>query len=34
MIVRDAYNPHGAASLDCFRGVASTTLIMHQDGAR
>lgn len=30
----DAYNPHGAARLDCFRGDASATLIVHQDGAR
>lgn len=30
----DAYNPHGAALLDCFRGDASAMLICHQDGAR
>lgn len=30
----DAYNPHGAALLDCFRGDASAMLICCQDGAR
>lgn len=30
----EAYNPHGAALLDCFRGDASAVLICHQDGAR
>lgn len=29
-----AYDPHGAALLDCFRGDASATLICHQDGGR
>ena len=30
----DAYSPHGAALLDCFRGEASAMLICHQDGVR
>lgn len=29
-----AYDPHGAALLDCFRGDTSATLICHRDGAR
>lgn len=29
-----AYDPHGAALLDCFRGDTSAMLICHQDGAR
>jgi hypothetical protein len=29
-----AYDPHGAAVVDCFRGDASAVLIRHQDGAR
>ena len=29
-----AYDPHGAALLDCFRGDASATLICQQDGER
>jgi hypothetical protein len=29
-----AYDPHGAALLDGFRGDASAMLICHQDGAR
>lgn len=29
-----AYDPHGAALLDCFRGETSAMLICHQDGAR
>lgn len=29
-----AYDPHGAALLDCFRGDASAMLICLQDGAR
>lgn len=29
-----AYDPHGAALLDCYRGDASAMLICHQDGAR
>jgi SAM-dependent methyltransferase len=29
-----AYDPRGAALLDCFRGDASATLICHQDGLR
>lgn len=29
-----AYNPHGAALLDCFRGDVSAMLVCHQDGAR
>ena len=29
-----AYDPHGAAVLDCFRGAADAVLICHQDGAR
>lgn len=32
--MRDAYDPHGAAVLDCFRGSTDTVLICHQDGAR
>jgi len=32
--MREAYNPHGAALLDCFRGEASAMLICHQDGVR
>lgn len=30
----NAYDPHGAALLDCFRGDAAAMLICHQDGAR
>jgi len=30
----DAYSPHGAALLDCYRGETSAMLICHQDGAR
>jgi 2-polyprenyl-3-methyl-5-hydroxy-6-metoxy-1,4-benzoquinol methylase len=30
----DAYSPHGAALLDCFRGETSAMLICHQDGVR
>lgn len=29
-----AYDPHGAALLDCFRGAVDAMLICHQDGAR
>jgi SAM-dependent methyltransferase len=29
-----AYDPHGAALLDCFRGDADSMLICHQDGVR
>jgi SAM-dependent methyltransferase len=29
-----AYDPHGAALLDCFRGNTAATLICHQDGER
>lgn len=29
-----AYDPHGAAVLDCFRGDTAAVLICHQDGAR
>lgn len=29
-----AYDPHGAALLDCFRGDTSAMLICHQDGIR
>lgn len=29
-----AYDPHGAALLDCFRGNTSAMLVCHQDGAR
>jgi SAM-dependent methyltransferase len=32
--MKDAYNPHGAALLDCYRGEASAVLVCHQDGAR
>jgi len=32
--MREAYSPHGAALLDCFRGDESATLICYQDGAR
>lgn len=32
--MRPAYDPHGAALLDCFRGEASAVLICHQDGMR
>lgn len=32
--MRDAYDPHGAAVLDCFRGATDAVLICHQDGAR
>lgn len=32
--MNDAYRPHGAALLDCFRGDASATLICYQDGVR
>ncbi len=30
----DAYDPHGAALLDCSRGETSAMLICHQDGGR
>jgi hypothetical protein len=30
----EAYHPHGAALLDCFRGDAAALLICHQDGVR
>lgn len=30
--MKQAYFPHGAALLDCFRGDAAATLICHQDG--
>jgi hypothetical protein len=29
-----AYDPHGAAQIDCFRGDTSSMLICHQDGMR
>jgi SAM-dependent methyltransferase len=29
-----AYDPHGAALLDCFRGEKTATLVCYQDGAR
>ena len=32
--MKDAYNPHGAALMDCFRGDTLALLICHQDGAR
>ena len=32
--MRAAYNPHGAALLDCYRGQADATLTVHQDGER
>lgn len=32
--MNDAYDPHGAAVLDCFRGATDAVLICHQDGAR
>jgi hypothetical protein len=31
--MKDAYNPHGAALIGCFRGDTLATLICHQDGA-
>ena len=34
MTVRQAYSPHGAALLDCFRGETSAMLVCHQDGVR
>lgn len=33
-LMTTAYDPHGAALLDCFRGDTSAMLICHQDGAR
>ena len=33
-MVKNSYDPHGAALLDCFRGDAEATLICYQDGAR
>jgi len=32
--MEDAYNPHGAALLDCYRGQKDAMLIVHQDGER
>lgn len=32
--MRDAYDLHGAALLDCYRGATSVKLICHQDGTR
>lgn len=32
--MRQAYDPHGVALLDCFRGKTSAMLICHQDGVR
>jgi SAM-dependent methyltransferase len=32
--VADAYEPHGRALVDCFRGNAAAMLICHQDGER
>ncbi|HEY9620932.1 MAG TPA: class I SAM-dependent methyltransferase [Crinalium sp.] len=32
--MKDAYNPHGAALMDCFRGDTSAILICYQDGVR
>lgn len=32
--MRNAYDPHGAALLDCFRGATGVMLTCHQDGAR
>jgi len=32
--MKDAYNPHGAALLDCYRGDIAAMLICHQHGAR
>jgi SAM-dependent methyltransferase len=32
--MNQAYRPHGAALLDCFRGDTAAMLICHQDGAR
>ena len=32
--MKTAYQPHGAALLDCFRGDTSAMLICHQDGER
>jgi SAM-dependent methyltransferase len=32
--MRDAYDPHGAAVLDYWRGETKATLICHQDGER
>lgn len=33
-MTEQAYDPHGAALLDCFRGAVDAMLICHQDGAR
>lgn len=33
-LMDEAYKPHGAALLDCFRGAMDAMLICHQDGAR
>lgn len=32
--MKDAYNPHEVALMDCFCGDTLATLICHQDGAR
>jgi SAM-dependent methyltransferase len=32
--MQGAYNPHGAALLDCYHGDAEAMLIVHQDGER
>jgi len=32
--MKDAYNPHGAALMDCFRGDPAATLMCYQDGER
>jgi SAM-dependent methyltransferase len=32
--MKAAYNPHGAALLDCFRGNVEAVLTVHQDGER
>ena len=34
MTMPQAYSPHGAALLDCFRGETSAMLVCHQDGTR
>lgn len=34
MTIQMAYDPHGSALLDCFRGDAAAMLVCHQDGVR
>lgn len=33
-LMDEAYDPHGTALLDCFRGATDAMLLCHQDGAR